>query len=85
MFGRKRKIEKLQNKLENRDKFLKDLLQANDTFIRTIDDMEDEIQYLKKLVKNLNEDLSNAREQSFEYANKIKRPNLAKQNKKHLV
>lgn len=86
IFTRKdRKIANLEAKVKNRDIVIKNLCDTKDVLLSNINDMEDEIQFLKKRNKSIQEDLNSVRQQSFEYANKIKRPNLAKQNKKHLV
>lgn len=77
MFGiftkKDRKIANLEAMVKNRDILIKDITEQN--------------AQLKNMIESLKQDFESIKEQSFEYANKIRRPNLvkARQNKKHLV
>lgn len=68
-----RRIANLEAMVKNRDILIKDITEQN--------------AQLKNMIESLKQDFESIKEQSFEYANKIRRPNLvkARQNKKHLV
>lgn len=77
MFGiftkKDRRIANLEAMVKNRDILIKDITEQN--------------AQLKNMIESLKQDFESIKEQSFKYANKIRRPNLvkARQNKKHLV